>query len=66
MTAPVGPTVWKCKMLLCMFRESVLMNYMHLNFILRLVIMAAKLEPFRQMESHLERRCDCVVLVNHD
>ena len=42
------------------------MNLMHLNFRLSLVVMAAQLEPFRQMDSHLERRWDGQLLVNHD
>lgn len=66
MTGLVGPAVWKCKKLLCLFGESVLMNFMHLNFSLSLVIMAVQLEPFRQMDSHLERQCDCLLLANRD
>lgn len=66
MTAPVGRAQWKCKMLLCLFRELPLMNFMHLNFRLRLVIMAAQLKPFRQMDSHLEWQCARLLLVNHE
>lgn len=35
---------------------------MHLNFSLILVIIAVQLEPFRQMDSLLEGRCDCLAI----
>lgn len=42
------------------------MNFLHLNCSLGVVIMAAQLEPFRQMDSHLEGQWDCLLLLNHD
>lgn len=58
--------VWKYRMLLCLFGEAVLMNSLHLNLSLRLVIMVLQLEPFRQMDGHLERIFESLLLVNHD
>lgn len=39
---------------------------MHLHLGLSLVIMAVQLKPFRQMDSHLERRRVFLLLVTHD
>lgn len=50
----------------CLFRESVLINFVHLNFTPSIVIMAAQLEPFRQMDSHLEKQVDSLPSMNRD